>query len=1253
AGAVLLAAGVTVAWPDPLRLTVAAAVAGAVLTRVAWRDARPWFQLGAVPALGLACVLAAHGAAGRWTPPDGTPPADWARHLLASSSSGVTLTGLALLLAAAGQLAAGRGRRADGLGSALGGLGAGAVGLFLVTGHGRDEPWPAAGVYLAAATGLLAVNVWWRQRVVALGGVSLGLLATLWVLQAGRPVEHGAWGLTVALEALALAGAALALTPRTARPGPAGVVLGQFRAACRDVAAVAGVLAVGLVLFSPTFSAGRFHTGTFLALAPTGLLLARVSGHAAFTWAGSAAALAGLVRLTRVELDLQPGAAAVLPALLAHASAGVLLALAFRGRPDRQRLFADPLRASARLTSGLAALLLIFPPDGQAPAWAACAVWLAALWFGTVWAWRETGAFSAAQAALAVGAVLAGLGWAERQEWWTTTPLGVWDPRALRAFGLALGFLGLGWAAARRLARPSLRLRHLWLRDPFAVDRFVTGGVAVGQLFFLAVWVEPGVRAEQTPLGLVPWAAPPAFAHAFEPAAWLLPALLAAVLVAKLRVRADDEPGGDPALVGLVVLLLSGAVLWAGSFGPDLAAASALRWGLGAAFVAGSGVVFARGRLGELAGRGGFRLGATPLATTAAYVLLAAAAVVVVLLTGNVAALGLNRLTPTGPGAETAFAQLGWTVSNVAPMVLVVVGLAGTAVRERLPGYATAAGLAFTATLAGGYALAVVTGGGVIGPAEQLRLAMLTAGGVAAWAAGWIAAERRVPGGPLLDYQAGVALFGVGLIALVPLVHVFVFPGRPLAPEFAEFGWFGWPLLGFAAWAAYDRARRAAPELRAHVVGAAGGVAGVLAACAVRPLDAPGAWVSFHALAAGWAVVGLALAAGVFRAPWLSRGGWLNAVAGALVLIALRGPAPGLGDWAGPVGLAGYALLVAGMAAVLTRRAGEESTGDRRWVVALSAEGVVAVPAALLAVSAAVSGGAILERLGGPLAVFLLATAAGLLAGKAPAGKAGHLRLATVLLAAGGLTLVGWAAPDPDAAALWLRRNGWAFVALVAAAVACLGPGPRRLPLEWAAVLRRVGGGLAVASLAALVVVLIQQIPAFDPATRRTPLGLPAVLAVLAAILALTALVLGAALRNATDPLGPSPARRTGYVYLAQVLFVLLFVHVRLNIPELFLGQLVQYWTFLVMLLAFVGVGAAEYFGRKGLTVLAGPLQQTGVVLPLVPLLAFWAKPPGPVLAFADDPPPGCGRSSATSKSYRSTSTPTPGCGPSPACCTD
>jgi hypothetical protein len=39
--------------------------------------------------------------------------------------------------------------------------------------------------------------------------------------------------------------------------------------------------------------------------------------------------------------------------------------------------------------------------------------------------------------------------------------------------------------------------------------------------------------------------------------------------------------------------------------------------------------------------------------------------------------------------------------------------------------------------------------------------------------------------------------------------------------------------------------------------------------------------------------------------------------------------------------------------------------------------------------------------------------------------------------------------------------------------------------------------------------------------------------------------------------------------------------------------------------------------------VLAGPLQRTGVFLPLIPILAFWARPPAALVVFADHSAPG------------------------------
>src|SRR5262249_42504577 len=50
-------------------------------------------------------------------------------------------------------------------------------------------------------------------------------------------------------------------------------------------------------------------------------------------------------------------------------------------------------------------------------------------------------------------------------------------------------------------------------------------------------------------------------------------------------------------------------------------------------------------------------------------------------------------------------------------------------------------------------------------------------------------------------------------------------------------------------------------------------------------------------------------------------------------------------------------------------------------------------------------------------------------------------------------------------------------------------------------------------------------------------------------------------------------------------------------------------WPFVLMFIAFGGVGLSELFQRRGLHVLAEPLQRTGLFLPLLPLLAIWLGP--------------------------------------------
>jgi hypothetical protein len=117
---------------------------------------------------------------------------------------------------------------------------------------------------------------------------------------------------------------------------------------------------------------------------------------------------------------------------------------------------------------------------------------------------------------------------------------------------------------------------------------------------------------------------------------------------------------------------------------------------------------------------------------------------------------------------------------------------------------------------------------------------------------------------------------------------------------------------------------------------------------------------------------------------------------------------------------------------------------------------------------------------------------------------------------------------------------------------------------------------------------------------------MPALVAIGLALVGLAIAALIAALVPGRDPLGLSERGRTLYVYSAEALAALLFVHIRVTMPWLFRGWFLQFWPLVVMGIAFVGVGLGELFERRRQRVLSEPLHNTGVLLPLLPALGFW-----------------------------------------------
>jgi hypothetical protein len=81
---------------------------------------------------------------------------------------------------------------------------------------------------------------------------------------------------------------------------------------------------------------------------------------------------------------------------------------------------------------------------------------------------------------------------------------------------------------------------------------------------------------------------------------------------------------------------------------------------------------------------------------------------------------------------------------------------------------------------------------------------------------------------------------------------------------------------------------------------------------------------------------------------------------------------------------------------------------------------------------------------------------------------------------------------------------------------------------------------------------------------------------------------------------------RMRYVYVAEAMLTLLFLHVRLTMPWLFTGFIERYWPLVIMSIAFFGVVTSEALRRAQVLVLAKPLQRSGAFLPLLPVLGFW-----------------------------------------------
>ena len=243
-------------------------------------------------------------------------------------------------------------------------------------------------------------------------------------------------------------------------------------------------------------------------------------------------------------------------------------------------------------------------------------------------------------------------------------------------------------------------------------------------------------------------------------------------------------------------------------------------------------------------------------------------------------------------------------------------------------------------------------------------------------------------------------------------------------------------------------------------------------------------------------------------------------------------------------------------------------------------------------------------RVTAAIAVAAQAITLGLLAEGTSQGRWRRGAIAAFLI---GVVLLGWAWLTPYVTATWINRS---VILLVETAVLTLIVGLfnrriRELHEDWSVSISSALPAVLLAGCVALFFSLgveVSQQLSFG-VVLISPLALVAIAAVL-----ITAAVVPVcfAISPAHDPLSLSERGHMKYVYVAELMLALLFLHIRLTMPWLFAGFFERYWPFVVMAIAFGGVLASEALRRRNVLVLAQPIERTGAFLPLLPVIGFW-----------------------------------------------
>jgi hypothetical protein len=243
-------------------------------------------------------------------------------------------------------------------------------------------------------------------------------------------------------------------------------------------------------------------------------------------------------------------------------------------------------------------------------------------------------------------------------------------------------------------------------------------------------------------------------------------------------------------------------------------------------------------------------------------------------------------------------------------------------------------------------------------------------------------------------------------------------------------------------------------------------------------------------------------------------------------------------------------------------------------------------------------------RISAALAVIAQSITFGLLAEGVWAERWRRASIAMFLIGSG---LLGWSFLTPGLEATWFNRSVILMVETLSL-TALFGLVSRRVQSAhelWTNSFRTSLPAILGVGIVALVFCLTAEVYSYFR-FGAVSIQAAALLAIALTLAATSVLLVLFALFPEHDPLSLKESGRMKYVWFAEVVLALLFLHTRLTMPWLFTGFFEDYWPFVVMAIAYLGVIASESLRKRKLIVLAHPIERTGVFLPLLPVVGFW-----------------------------------------------